>query len=237
MYTRKTGTIAFRIGDNESSGRGTVQYRSLNPTGAWDRHWPTILKSWSTPDTGTCTQLNSWLHKDNNADRITCSSASPTKTISLNLITHWEQKRIHSYKDSNGSRRTKQELLNKLLTWKRTQHVQRSENVTATSESGKLGLRVRDWGKKTECEWRGGGSGNAEEHTATPSAILRNYLCSVDISCCWPPTNLSPYKPRIRLFVSFVFCRFYCFIASSPLVWFSSKFKLTENIQNTYIKA
>lgn len=61
MYTRKTGTIAFRIGDNESSGRGTVQYRSLNPTGAWDRHWPTILKSWSTPDTGTCTQLNSWL--------------------------------------------------------------------------------------------------------------------------------------------------------------------------------
>lgn len=133
MYTRKTGTIAFRIGDNESSGRGTVQYRSLNPTGAWDRHWPTILKSWSTPDTGTCTQLNSWLHKDNNADRITCSSASasPTKTISLNLITHWEQKRIHSYKDSNGSRRTKQELLNKLLAWKRTQHVQRSENVTS----------------------------------------------------------------------------------------------------------
>lgn len=34
MYTRKTGTIAFQIGDNESSGRGTVQYRSLNPTGA-----------------------------------------------------------------------------------------------------------------------------------------------------------------------------------------------------------
>lgn len=164
MYTRKTGTIAFQIGDNESSGRGTVRYRSINPTGAWNRHWPTIL--WMLEHTW---YWYLYAIKQLTTQRQQCWSDHVFHCVSnkqsLNLITHWEQKRIHSYKNSKGRRRTKLELLNKLLTWKQTQHVYRSENAT----SDELERQTR-----TETEERKLNENGAAAGAGTRRSILRH---------------------------------------------------------------
>lgn len=133
MYTRKTGTIAFQIEDNESSGKrnSSVPFAQSNRS-----FGPTLANNTEKLDTGAHLILVPVrnLTADYTKTTMLIGSRVPLRlqqTISLNLITHWEQKRIHSYKGSNGRRRTKLELLNKLLTWKQTQHVQRPKNATS----------------------------------------------------------------------------------------------------------